>query len=144
LLSQIIYRSAFRRFLRSGFDCGELLSHDLLLCFSDRLERDAPLQDWQRRQAVKAAELYLQVYLPAVSGEWRAASDGEGLKKNVDATPSSRFPMSGNSERGEGVASATSAKQVALREMKALLKLQNPLRSAPMRCGVGQPSGKPA
>jgi hypothetical protein len=56
------------RFLRSEFDRDKLSSSDLLQCFSDQLARDDSLQDWQRRQAMKAVELYLNVYLPAANG----------------------------------------------------------------------------
>jgi integron integrase len=98
------------RFLRSNFDRDKLANHDLLQCFSDQLARDDALQDWQRRQAMKAVELYLNVFLPATNGQ------------SVDATPSSR--LAGAGKRDEGVAS-TLSEQDALREMKDLLKLRH-------------------
>jgi integron integrase len=56
------------RFLRSEFDLKSLSEQDLLQCFSDQLARDDSIQDWQLRQAMKAVELYLNVFLPH-SGE---------------------------------------------------------------------------
>jgi integron integrase len=114
LHSQIIYRSAFRRFLRSEFDREHLAESDLLQCFSDQLARDDSLQDWQRRQAMKAVELYLNVFL---------REQENGMAQNVDATPSSRSVDDG--KRDEGVASTISAEQDALERMKNLLKLRH-------------------
>lgn len=57
-----------RRLLQSGFDVVHLSCGDLLQCFSDQLAQDESVADWQLRQAMKAAELYLNVYLPEVGG----------------------------------------------------------------------------
>ena len=84
------------RFLRSEFDHDHLAANDLLQCFSDQLDRDDSVQDWQLRQAMKAVELYLNVFLPAV-------------QTSAGGTPAVR----GNSEKD------------ALREMKSLLKLRH-------------------
>ena len=72
------------RFLRSEFDHDQLTANDLLQCFSDQLARDDSVQDWQLRQAMKAVELYLNVYLPAAKGMESGAEsvgpDGETLE----------------------------------------------------------------
>lgn len=63
------------RFLRAEFDRDKLSSGDLLQCFSDQLARDDALEDWQRRQAMKAVELYLNVFLlPQKNGVEHGAS----------------------------------------------------------------------
>ena len=51
------------RFLQSEFDHQKLSNQDLLQCYSDQLARDDSVEDWQLRQAMKATELYLNVYL---------------------------------------------------------------------------------
>lgn len=62
------YLSWVLRFLRCEFDHKRLSPHDLLLSFSDQLARDDQLENWQRRQAMNAVELYLNVYLPTANG----------------------------------------------------------------------------
>jgi integron integrase len=91
---------------------------------SDQLARDTLLQDWQRRQAMKAVELYLNVFLPEASGECRVASGEE----NVDAVspPRSIQPE----KRGGDTTSTINADQPvserdALERMKNLLKLRH-------------------
>ena len=51
------------RFLRSGFDFRKTNPRDLLQLFSDQLARDESVADWQLKQAMRATELYLNVYL---------------------------------------------------------------------------------
>jgi integron integrase len=130
------------RFLRSEFDRERLSSSDLLQCFSDQLARDERLEDWQRRQAVKAAELYLNIYLPEANGMAHGVegmgSGGERSEdggQNVDAVSSPRFLNIGNSGKAGATpavlneAGATPAvqndEQQALREMKELMKLRH-------------------
>ncbi len=118
------------RFLRAEFDRERLSSSDLLRCFSDQLAQDDRLEDWQRRQAMKAVELYLNVYLPEVNGGGcpavAKAMAGKRVAgaESVDAvsSPRSDFPSIG--KRGEDTAS-TFSEQEALREMKELLKLRH-------------------
>ena len=52
------------RFLRSGIDPVYAAPRDLLQSFSDQLARDDSVADWQLKQAMRAAELYLNVFLP--------------------------------------------------------------------------------
>lgn len=59
------YTNWIFRFLRSDFQVSDLDNQDLLQAFSDQLGRDDSLADWQRRQAIMAVELYLNVYLPS-------------------------------------------------------------------------------
>lgn len=68
------------RFLRSEFDREHLSAGDLLQCFSDQLAREDSLQDWQRRQAMKAAELYLNVFLQ----EQKNGQKSESPRSNVN------------------------------------------------------------
>jgi len=103
------------QFLRSEFDRETLSSSDLLHCFSDQLSGDDSLQDWQRRQAMKAVELYLNVYLPAANRECRV-SGGGGQEAGL---------MEQRTEGMEDTVSAISAEQTALRDMKELLKLRH-------------------
>jgi integron integrase len=93
------------RFLRSEFDWENLVERDLLQCFSDQLARDDSLQDWQRRQAMKAVELYMNVYLPE---QGRERSENGGQRTETEPAIQER--------RNE---------QDALREMKELLKLRH-------------------
>lgn len=86
------------RFLRSEFDRDTLTSRDLLQCFSDQLARDNTLEDWQRRQAVQAVKLYLNVFLPEEEG-------------NMGSGAAPRDPIGNEWD--------------ALREMKDLLKLRH-------------------
>ncbi len=67
------------RFLRSGFDAEKLSEKDLLQCFSDQLARDDSVEDWQLRQAMKAVELYLNVFLREQENGQRS----EGQKSKV-------------------------------------------------------------
>lgn len=74
------YMNWVMRFLRSEFDREHLAESDLLQCFSDQLARDDSLQDWQRRQAMKAVELYLNVFLR----EQENGQKSEGPRSNVN------------------------------------------------------------
>ena len=89
------------RFLRSEFNRKTLSESDLLQCFSDQLARDDSVQDWQLRQAMKAVELYLNVYLP---------SKNEGGSAKSDSTAHELL---------------LSDDQHAMRRMKELLKLRH-------------------
>jgi integron integrase len=62
------YMNWVLRFLRAEFDRENLSENDLLQCYSDQLARDDSVADWQLRQAMKAVELYLNVYLPSKNG----------------------------------------------------------------------------
>jgi integron integrase len=73
--------------LRSG-DWEHLAESDLLQCFSDQLARDDSLQDWQRRQAVKAVELYLNVFMPEqnrIAGILPASDNLPAIQKNGES-----------------------------------------------------------
>jgi len=120
------------RFLRSEFDRERLSSSDLLQCFSDQLARDERLEDWQRRQAVKATELYLNIYLPEANGMAHGVegmgSGGERSEdggQNVDAVSSPRFLNIGNSGKAGATPAVQNDEQQALREMKELMKLRH-------------------
>ena len=52
-----------RRFLQSSSERSDLSPDDRLLQFSDAINRDEKLEDWQRQQAVRAIELYLKGFL---------------------------------------------------------------------------------
>lgn len=93
------YTNWILRFLRSEFDRDKLSSHDLLRCFSDQLARDDSLQNWQLQQAMKAVELYLNVFL----------SEQDGDRTTIGTE--SRDPLRDEWD--------------ALREMKDLLKLRH-------------------
>jgi integron integrase len=95
------YLNWILRFLRSEFDRDKLSARDLLQCYSDQLARDDSLQDWQRRQAMKAVELYLNVFLPEANG----TAQGGGN------------PGSSATHDGSG--------REALQEMRELLKLRH-------------------
>jgi len=95
------YLNWVMRFLRSEFDREHLAESDLLQCFSDQLARDTSLQDWQRRQAMKAVELYLNVFL-------REQENGQ----------KSESPMS-------NVNGSDPSVEEALERMKNLLKLRH-------------------
>jgi integron integrase len=71
------------RFLQSEFDHQKLSNHDLLQCYSDQLARDDSVEDWQLRQAMKAAELYLNVYLKETS------SPSDESEQNSASSPTS-------------------------------------------------------
>ena len=43
------YVNWVKRFLLSGFSLEELSKRDQLECFSDRLDRDDSIQEWQQR-----------------------------------------------------------------------------------------------
>jgi integron integrase len=91
------------RFLRSGFDLKQLASRDLLQSYSDQLGRDDSVADWQLRQAMKAVELYLNVF-PRERG---GASEGDSPRPETE---------------DEG---APPAMEKALAQMKELLKLRH-------------------
>jgi len=95
------YLSWVMRFLRSEFDREHLVERDLLHCFSDQLARDTSLQDWQRRQAMKAVELYLNVFLR----EQKNGQKSESPRSNVNESDPSA--------------------EEALQRMKDLLKLRH-------------------
>lgn len=57
------YARWVRRFLQSPGGARGLADKDRIRQFSDALERDPALEDWQRRQAVCATELYLNGFL---------------------------------------------------------------------------------
>ncbi len=107
------YRNWILRFLHSGFDRGKLAARDLLECFSDQLSRDAALEDWQIRQAMRAVELYLNVYLPQATGAEPGAGGGDGA-----------VPQEPTRDRAAGTAVEQSEWE-ALRQMKELLKLRH-------------------
>lgn len=98
------------RFLRAEFDREKLNSRDLLQCFSDQLARDNSLEDWQRRQAMKAVELYINVFLP----EKNRIADGGNVEQ------ASRLP-----ENERDARSTLASEWDALRDMKGLLKLRH-------------------
>jgi integron integrase len=94
------------RFLRSEFDRAHLSESDLLQSFSDQLARDDSVRDWQLRQAMKAVELYLNVYLPA--------TNGAGLEGSAPSNPG-----------GDGAPPFMGNEKDALMRMKDLLKLRH-------------------
>jgi integron integrase len=51
------------RFLQTAHERSNLSVDDRLLQFSDALNRDAKMEDWQRQQAARAVELYLKGFL---------------------------------------------------------------------------------
>jgi integron integrase len=108
------------RFLHSEFDREKLTSRDLLQCFSDQLARDDSLQDWQLRQAMKAVELYLNVFLPEANG---MAHGAEGVPPAVQTgaggTPAIQNAAGGTPAVRDG------NEMDALREMKDLLRLRH-------------------
>lgn len=57
------YASWVRRFLQSEPPVSKLKDEDRLIRFTDQLERDSLIEDWQVRQAVRAVQLYLNVFL---------------------------------------------------------------------------------
>ena len=69
------------RFLHSGFDLQRLSARDLLQCYSDQLARDDSVADWQLRQAMRAVELYLNVFLKE-----------EGTGRNDGSPPGTNGP----------------------------------------------------
>jgi integron integrase len=111
------------RFLRSEFDREKLLSDDLLQCFSDQLARDDSLEDWQRRQAMKAVELYLNVFLPATGAECQVASGGDANDLAGITARSGGTAVSPSSR--EGPRPTNEGEQDALRKMKELLKIRH-------------------
>lgn len=100
------------RFLRSEFDREHLSESDLLQCFSDQLARDDSVQDWQLRQAMKAVELYLNVFLPEQN---RIA----GVPPALDSEAGARAVL-----RPRRPAVQNDSEQ-ALRQMKELLRLRH-------------------
>lgn len=70
------YARWVNRFLQAPGGAQGLSDKDRILQFSDALERDPALEDWQRRQAVKAVELYLGGFLK--EGPAPTAPDGSG------------------------------------------------------------------
>ena len=124
------------RFLRSEFDREALSSGDLLHCFSDQLARDDSLEDWQRRQAMKAVELYLNVYLPEANRECRVTG-GAGSERTAGVQPVLETAGKAGGTRGNveqasrllqnerDARSTLGSEQAALREMKDLLKLRH-------------------
>ena len=107
----------FRRTLRDGMDRLEnyennenvvfepppenLSEMDLLQAFSDQLARDSSIKDWQLQQAMRAVELYLNVYLP-----WKRDPQAD---------------MAGN----EDLQRFLSDSQLALVQMKKLMELRH-------------------
>jgi integron integrase len=73
------YISWVRRFLQSEFSVDELSGKDRQVCFSDQLNRDSSVQDWQVRQAEQAVKLYLDVFLPEANGERPSLGAETGL-----------------------------------------------------------------
>jgi integron integrase len=102
------------RFLRSEFPSEARSSQDLLQCFSDQLARDDALQDWQRRQAMKAVELYLNVFL---------REQKDGIAQGAEGMEPDGSARSGTG--GDGAPPLIEKEQDALREMKNLLKLRH-------------------
>ena len=101
-----------RRFLSAEFAPSELENRDKVECFADQLARDASVEEWQLRQALKAVALFLDVYLKEVNGRGRRAAGMEDL--------------AGGSRGGAGGTPAVRGRQVAdggvaLAEMKKLL-----------------------
>jgi hypothetical protein len=103
------YSNWVLRFLSSEFDREKLNSRDLLQCFSDQLARDNSLEDWQRRQAMTAVELYLHVFLPEANG---MAHGAEGVPPAVQ-------------NGAGGTPAAQGGEWNALPDMKDLLKLRH-------------------
>jgi integron integrase len=110
------------RFLRAEFDREKLCSSDLLQCFSDQLACDDALQDWQRRQAMKAVELYLNVFLReqenGQKSEDQRSKVGEPVR--IAGVPPALQHGAGGTPAVRGA-----TEQDALREMKNLLKLRH-------------------
>lgn len=57
------YASWVRRFLQSETPSSNLKDEDRIIRFTDQLERDSLVEEWQVRQAVRAVQLYLNVFL---------------------------------------------------------------------------------
>ena len=115
------------RFLRAEFDREKLSSSDLLHCFSDQLARDESLQDWQRRQAMKAVELYLNVFLRGEAGgerseDGRQRSEDGGRMSEVGKGVEGGTPLPPGSD---GAEPSKESEEDAVREMKEVLKLRH-------------------
>jgi len=114
------YMNWVLRFLRSEFDHENLSGQDLLQCFSDRLARDDSLQDWQRRQAMQAVELYLNVFLWEQGGE-RSENRGQRTEaeRAAGGTPAVQTSAGGTPAVQGG------SESDALERMQNLLKLRH-------------------
>jgi integron integrase len=104
------------RFLQSEFDREALSNQDLLQCFSDQLARDDSVLDWQLRQAMKAIELYLNVYLQEATG---------GRLDDGAAEQGRQVIESKATNLGGTVSPASCGPVDALGRMKDLLKLRH-------------------
>lgn len=56
------YASWVRRFLQAEPPATNLKDEDRIIRFNDQLERDNALEDWQVRQAIRAVQLYLNIF----------------------------------------------------------------------------------
>lgn len=57
------YASWVRRFLQAEPPATNLKDEDRIIRFNDQLERDNALEDWQVRQAIRAVQIYLNIFL---------------------------------------------------------------------------------
>jgi integron integrase len=101
------------RFFRAGFDHEHLSNRDLLQSYSDQLARDDSIEAWQLRQAMKAVELYLNVYLPEANC---AGCEARDVEVRAGGTPSVQ------KNGGDG---APPSMEESLARMKDLLKLRH-------------------
>jgi integron integrase len=120
-----------RRFLASELGVKELKGRDKIECFADQLARDPVVPDWQLRQALKAVELYLNVYLaeheplpeqgrPAACGTGEQAGrpaprEYDGKQGRPAACGTGEHPPSSKLRRDMGE---------ALEQMRKLLRLR--------------------
>ncbi len=101
------YLGWVRRFLQSGFAAQDLRERDALTCFTDQLERDDAVEEWQVEQAKKSVELYLHVYL---------REQGSGLSADGGAPAARGRQDAGGTEMADAE---------ALDEMRKLLRLRH-------------------
>jgi hypothetical protein len=75
-----------RRFLQGAGADRTLAPEDRKSLFLEGLEADARLEEWQRRQAANAVDLYLDHYLPWAEGQGKGgASSGKGPSPSASA-----------------------------------------------------------
>lgn len=80
------YASWVRRFLQTEPPASNLKEEDRIIRFSDQLECDSLVEDWQVRQAVRAVQLYLNVFL-------KQAQTQEQAKEQQSSTPTDETEM---------------------------------------------------
>ena len=117
------YRQHFmrwvRRFLTSEFSMEELANRDKIECFADQLARDSSVQDWQLRQALKAVELYMNVYLKEQLG-----GRAHGAARIESFTQSSGAGEKQKAKAGRQGEKSICQTHEALAKMKKLLRLR--------------------